>query len=89
MGLAGKTRRREKKRKAKRAAKAAKKALYASLRGTSKKGKKVRARTRAGISPYKHLHRVEYCGNIGCSRCHPEFVRTILNGRVMEFGKAA
>ena len=85
MGRLGRAKRHDKKMRARRAAKNAKKALYASLKGTSKKGKKVRARTRTGASPGKHRHLVENCGNIGCSKCFPEFVRNMLNGHLVDF----
>lgn len=83
MGRASKARAHDKKMRAKRAAKASRRALYASMVGTSRKGKKVRARNRAGVSAYKHMHLVTNCGNIGCSQCYPEYRRTIWNGRVI------
>ena len=81
MGRLGRAKRHDSKMRARRAAKAAKKAAYAALRGTSRKSKKISATSR-GVSPYKHMHLVENCGNIGCSKCFPQFVRVISNGRV-------
>jgi hypothetical protein len=71
MGHAGKTRRHGQKMRAKRAAKAQRRAEYASRRGTSKKAKKQGTVVR--FSSGKHQHLIEHCGNVGCSRCYPEF----------------
>lgn len=83
MGKKSRTRRSEARKRAKRAMKAQRRAYYESLKGTSRKSKKVRVRTRAGISTHKHLHLVTHCGNVGCGRCFPQFQRQILNGRVL------
>ena len=83
MGHAGKARRHDSKMRARRAAKAAKKAAYAAMRGTSKKSKKISSRSK-GASSHKHQHLIDNCGNIGCSRCFPQFVRTVSNGAVRE-----
>ena len=72
MGAAGKARRHTAKMKAKRAAKTLKAASYAAKRGTSTKAKKLRSQV-SKFSATKHKHLIAYCGNIGCSRCHPEF----------------
>jgi len=87
MGRIAKAKRADQRRRFKRAAKAQKKAVYASLRGTSKKSKKVLSRAK-GKNPNKHQHLVENCGNIGCASCYPQYQRTIWNGRVIENGKA-
>ena len=87
-GKAAKARRHKKRMATKRSAKALKRAEYASRKGTSTKAKKLRARARAALSPFKHTHLISDCGNIGCSRCYPQYQpewlgRTILNGRVL------
>lgn len=72
MGNAARRRRHDQKMRMKRAAKAAKRTAYAALRGTSRKAKKLRGRSRTSAGG-KHLHRIENCGNIGCKRCFPQF----------------
>ena len=88
MGRAAKLRRHDQKMRLKRAAKAQKKASYLAMRGTSKKSKKIRKFSK-NTGANKHLHLVDNCGNIGCSRCYPQYQRTIWNGHLIINGKAA
>lgn len=69
MGKAGK-RIRAAGRKAKRLeAKRAKRALYASYKGKSNKGKRIRAYLKGNKKPKSRVH--DKCGNIGCLFCNP------------------
>lgn len=72
MGRAGKARKHGAKMRAKRAAKAQRKAAYSALAGTSKKNKKLRRKSEV---QHKHEHRIDYCGNVGCALCFPQFAR--------------
>jgi hypothetical protein len=70
MGKTSRARKHIKKMQEKRKAKIAKRALYASMRGTSKKRKKIERRPRYNqFNPKKHKHLMEKCGNPGCRKC--------------------
>lgn len=70
MGKTGRAKKHTKKMQEKRKAKLLKRSLYASMRGTSKKHKKIRKRMLLGrFNPNKHKHLMEKCGNPGCLRC--------------------
>ena len=76
--MAGKAKRAaaaEKRRKSRRAAKDARKTLYASLRGTSKKNKKINKKGARIFTGKKHKHLMANCGNPACRKCGVE--RTI------------
>ena len=75
MSKSSKKRSHDAKMRAKRAFKAQRKATYAALKGTSKKSKKVRTRSRTGRFTNKHQHRITHCGNPGCARCFPQFAK--------------
>ena len=77
--MAGKAKRaaaHKKKMADKRTAKAAKRDLYASMRGTSKKGKKQnKKRGEARFNRWnakKHKHLMVKCGNPACKKCGNE-----------------
>ena len=71
MSITGNKRKHEGKMAKKRQAKAARKSKYASLAGTSKKGKVQRRQSKKkGASSHKHAHLMANCGNAGCTRCN-------------------
>ena len=76
----GKTSRKQKhseKMKKKRAQKLARKAKYLALAGTSKKTKRVFKKKSKVSGIYKNAHIMGNCGNPGCKKCFPQFVRKI------------
>jgi hypothetical protein len=83
MGITARKRRSEDRKKRKRAAKAAKRELYASLAGTSKKGKRQKKSVLPGFSD----HIGGNCGNPGCDRCRSALIKpgclTCKDGRLI------
>ena len=79
MSKAAKKRSHDKKMRAKRAMKTARRTAYAALRGISKKSKKLRGRNKVGKFTNKHRHLITFCGNPGCKRCFPQFVKRRLD----------
>lgn len=68
MGKAARKRRKDERMRKKRAMKMARRALYASLAGTSKKRKRIHAKS---TPPGKFNHETSNCGNVGCKKCFP------------------
>lgn len=73
MSKSAKKRRSDRRRELKRSAKAAKRALYASYSGTGRRAKRVKRSS--GPTAQKGNHAMSNCGNVGCSKCFPQFRR--------------
>lgn len=77
-GKARKSREREARKKIKKARREANQARYATMRdqGVNTKSKRSTLRSRrTRNSPWKHQHRIPFCGNTGCKKCFPRLDR--------------
>jgi hypothetical protein len=73
MGIAGKTRRRDKRKSERRAARQQRKELYAKYAEQGRKKGSKRITKRRGPKLVGSSHPNGVCGNIGCATCNPTF----------------
>ena len=71
MGIKSRKAKHSKRMARKREAKQARRNAYAALSGTSRKTK--RSAGRKQPTGQKHAHVMANCGNVGCTRCYPQF----------------